>query len=178
MTKLLLTIFILLSSAASEARIEVAFLEAWTRSGKKVELEKGDRFAHVAIRYEGLWLHSAPANGTEIVAEFHVFYQTMITEILSDEEAADLTEEQVNALLGHPYDFKFRWSDDYGTYCSKLIGKLLSVTPVPMKFDGSYFEGIKNLPRGEPGLSPDGLHRELLRRGFVKLHPFHSFPRN
>jgi hypothetical protein len=164
--KFLISLILLLVSLAAEARVEVAFIEAWTRAGKKVELEKGDRFAHVAIKYDGLWLHSSPTNGTELVADFQVFAKNRIAEILVDEQTDDLTPAEVAAVIGMPYDFKFRWSDDYGTYCSKLVAKFLIVNPQPMRFDGSYFAGIKNLPRGEPGVSPDGLYRKLIKRGY------------
>ncbi len=179
MIKFLFPLVLLLVSLAAQGRVEVAFIEAWTRTGKKVELQKGDRFAHVAIKYDGLWLHASPANGTELVADFHVFAKNKISEILVDEESPDLTASEVTAVIGAPYDFKFRWEDDYGTYCSKLVAKFLAVRPEPMRFDGSYFAGIKNLPIGEPGISPDALHRELVKRGFtstlVKSRSFHAF---
>ncbi len=154
-------------SVAAEARIEVAFLEAWSRSGKKIELEKGDRFAHVAIRYQNKWFHASPANGAELVETFDLFGKTAkVTEILVNENAPDLTADEVRIFLGLPYDFKFVWNNSGGTYCSKLVAQLLAIAPVVMRFDGSYFAGIKNLPRGEPGISPDGVHSELLKRGY------------
>lgn len=172
--KLVLFTLIFIFVLNANARIEVAFLEAWSRNGKKVELEKGDRFAHVAIKYDGLWLHAAPRNGTELVSEINVFPKDEITEILVDDSAADLTDQEVRMLIGTPYDFHFRWDDTYGTYCSKLVAKLLNIQPQPMKFDGSYFNGIKNLPVGEPGISPDGVYRELKLRGYSSHRVFHE----
>lgn len=174
MKTFILALTLIISPLFAEARIEVAFLEAWTRSGSKVELEKGDRFAHVAILHRGFWLHSSPRNGTELVnksgIDIQVFYKNEITEVLVNDDVADLTDAQVNELLGQPYDFKFRWDDHLSSYCSKLVGKLLAIQPLPMRFDGSYFQGIKNLPIGEPGLSPDGVYRELIKRGYTSIH--------
>lgn len=174
---LFLFLFILMFTTVAQARIEVAFLEAWTPTGKKVELEKGGRFAHVAIRYQQQWLHAYPTNGVELVYTFHVFGDSAkVTEILIDERLPDLTAVEIARFIGLPYDFKFRWEDTYGSYCSKLIAKLLGVLPEPMKFDGSYWNGIKDLPRGEPGISPDGLYRQLKLRGFISVKS-ESFPR-
>lgn len=164
--KAFLLLLVLIISASAHARIEVAFLEAWSRSGQRIELEKGGRFAHVGIKYENLWLHSAPRNGTELVSEFKVFENEAITEILVDENEPDLTPMEVASVIGRPYDFKFRWEDTYGTYCSKLVGKLLLVPPSPMRFDGSYWKGIPKLPVGAPGISPDGLYKVLKMRGY------------
>jgi hypothetical protein len=162
-----------LFASASFARIEVAFLEAWTSTGKKVELEKDGRFAHVAIRYEGQWFHASPRKGAELTTDIKVFGpdRTLLSEILVDDDAPDLTGAQIAEVIGLPYDFKFRWEDEYGTYCSKLVGKLLQVPPTPMTFDGSYWNGIKNLPWGEPGISPDGLYKVLKARGYISAQP-------
>lgn len=152
-------------SLSATARVEVAFLEVYGRDGKPIELEKGGRFAHVAIRFNDQWLQAHPLNGVELVDDLSGFGRVL--EILVDPDIV-ISKAEVDRWLGLPYDPNFNWEDQGSSYCSKLVANLLSVPPQPMRFDGSYWERYRSLPWGEPGVSPNGLYEELLERGYTR----------
>ncbi len=51
------------------AAIDVAFIEIRNYEGKIIQLETNGQFAHVAISYQGNWLHAHPYRGVEIVSK-------------------------------------------------------------------------------------------------------------
>ncbi|MES2854501.1 MAG: hypothetical protein V4692_01505 [Bdellovibrionota bacterium] len=157
--------FLILTSLRAEALVEVAFFEVKLRDGSVLQLEKDGRFAHVAIKIENGWLHSHPRKGVEFNSTLEEIGDAK--EILSNESIADFSFTEIEHLVGLPYDYAFDWNDPLSSYCSKLVALLLGINPTPMKFEGPYWEKFKkHKAEGLPGVSPDGLYRELKKLGY------------
>jgi hypothetical protein len=176
--------FILLISlwvSTSQARVSVAFFELRDQAGKLIQLEPGGRFGHVAIEVDGGWLHADIYRGSEWVSSWKkmgwIDTDKNHVVVLSDDGLEDIHFVRIQSLVGLPYDPGFRWDDLSSTYCSKLIAQILDVPPSPMDFSAEYWKDKRDLPVGQPGVSPDGLYRELKRRGFqtylLKTHLEH-----
>lgn len=140
--------------------LQVAFLEVRAPDGSPVVLEPGGRFAHVAISHASGWLHAHPSTGVAWTPSLESF--GIVSVVLHDDTAPELSHEAVLKLLRMPYDFEFSWSDR-AYYCSELVAKLLSMPPTPMDFSGERWKrgDADDLPRGEPGVSPDEVYRWL-----------------
>ena len=133
-------------SAPARAEIQVAFFSTPSKSGKAVEFEPGGQYSHVAISYNGGWIHASPVRGVEFVQSLEKIGH--VSRVLSNSSIPGLSTLRVARLLGLPYDRTFAWNRKESTYCSKLVGELLGVTPLPMSFNGSGWIGIRDLPRG------------------------------
>lgn len=162
----ILPFFLTMAPTLSQASIEVAFLEIRTPAGKVLELEKGDRFAHVAISYRGLWLHAHPRHGVVLANEEELETVGTMREIVTVSESGDLDDRTVATYLGKPYDFSFTWDEDR-YYCSELIGKILGLSPLPMRFNPEVWPESYRKLNGLPGLSPDKVYRALRLRGLA-----------
>ncbi len=148
------------------AKVEVAFLEVRKWDGTLLQLEPNGRYAHVAIRVEGQWLQAHPQRGVELTNNFADIGK--IAAILVNTEAPNILRKDIQKFVGLPYDHKFNWADTHTSYCSKLVGQILGIPPRPMIFEGPAWAGQIDLPEGAPGLSPDGLFRDLLDRGYQR----------
>ncbi len=153
--------FLFLPLTAS-AVVEVAFIEMRTPDGKVLQLEKGGRFAHIAISYRGQWLHAHPFYGVEVVESEKLERIGVIKEVLTVSELVSLDNEEVARFLGKPFDSSYSWSDEK-IYCSELVGKLLRLKPLPMDFSAEVWPERYRKLNGAPGLSPDGIYRILSR---------------
>lgn len=155
----------LLFGAPTSARaVQIAFLEILTPSGEPLQLVTGGRFAHIAISYHGLWLHAHPQGGVQFSRDLSAFGR--VAEIWEAAEISDPQTWQVEQLLRLPYDWSYDWDARDRTYCSKLVGRLLGLSPEPMAFDAPIWKNMSRVRdrAGAPGLSPDGIWLTLLRR--------------
>ncbi len=155
-------IVLLFLSLRSYAAIEIAFIELRNHEGQVIQLEPGGQFAHIAISYQGQWIHSYPFRGVEIISKENLEKIGAIKSILTVSESQDLQEEQVNRYLGKRYDSEFSWSDDK-IYCSELVGKLLNMIPKPMKFKSKFWSQSSQFVKSQNGggLSPDDIFQYL-----------------
>lgn len=141
---------------------EVAFLEVRDQTGALVQLEPAGRFAHVAIRVRAHWLHAHPATGVELSDDLEHFGKVSL--ILTNSGLPDPDLELAQRLVGRPYDPGYEWNSEKHFYCSKLVAKLLGVSPMPMRFDAQIWSGrVPPALSGQMGLSPDDLFRILLK---------------
>ena len=69
-----------------------------------------------------------------------------------------------------------RYGDKY--YCSKLVGKLLDIKPLPMSFSADIWRTVVPMKDHgapafvtEPGLSPDDIFRELAKTNSRIIRP-------
>lgn len=152
-------ILIFLVSLSVQAKVQVAFIQMRDYYGNIVQLEPGGRFAHSAISYKGKWLQAHPYWGVQHVTFDKVQKMGEVLEILEVPGLEELDEAKVAALLGKPFDHGYIW-DDEKIYCSELIAKLLDLKPVPMVFSETWPAEYQAL-NGLPGLSPDGVYRNL-----------------
>lgn len=153
---LLLILFPLLSFAS----VDVAFIEIRDPNGKLLRLEPDGQFAHIAISFEGKWLHSHPYRGVEAISTAELEKIGTIKEVLTVFEPAELDRALVKKFLGKPYDRAFSWSND-SIYCSELVGKLLKIEPKPMHFAADVWPQQFQKFRGLLGLSPDDIYKIL-----------------
>lgn len=151
-------------SEFAAAEVKVAFFELYDLRGNRVELEKGSRFAHVAISYGKGWIHAHPQRG--VVYDLKLESIAPHYTIISNPSIPALTYAQVRRFLGLPYDSTFTWSDPFSTYCSKLIAQLLDIPPQPMDFSASHWGPQYKKYHGLPGISPDKVYRSLLQRNY------------
>jgi hypothetical protein len=144
----------------SWASLQVAFLEIHDTQGKVVQFEPNGRFGHLAISYQGQWLHAHPYYGVQLVSESELQKIGSIAVILTLAGRSELDPATVQPLLGKPFDHEYNWSEER-YYCSELVGKLLSLPPEPMDFSAAVWPSEFKKHQGEPGLSPDGIFRQL-----------------
>lgn len=161
----------------SFSEVRVIFFEGLSEAGSPIVLEPGGRFFHVAIQVDSLWLTAHPKLGT--VLTDRIAGVGIPTLALESYGFARPGLRDIEKYVGKPFDFKFTWRDPNCTYCSRLIENVLvdlGVFPQsiarPMLYNSPFWDG-KEVNRGEPGVSPDGLYRALREQGFQeRLIPF------
>lgn len=166
---LFLTFYLL--SLQSVWAVQVAFFRQYTPSGNLVVYESGGEFAHIAISYRGQWLHAHPYGGVQLSKDIHsVGFLDFV--ILENPTLPEPDSRFVQAQLQKKFDVFASWTDPMRTYCSKLIAQFFGVRPRVMSFSSKDWVGL-NPPRGQLGLSPDDLYRELInQRGFsLRMQP-------
>lgn len=143
---------------------EVAFIEMRDATGKVLQLEKNGRYAHIALFYQGKWLHSHPFRGVELVTRAELEKMGVIQTIISTPGPREPDALTVTKFLGKPYDHDYSWSDDK-IYCSELIAKIMHLTPERMEFNGPVWpEKLRS--NHDVGLSPDDIFRYFTERHF------------
>ncbi len=151
-----LLLFLAIEPGAS-ARIRVAFMVIRDAHGRPIALEPGGRFAHLAIRFRGKWLHAHPRRGVELTKDLSDLGE--IADVVDLPGIPALASKDVSPLLGRPFDREYQWSDDSALYCSELVAKLLGIPPRPMQFSSEVWpERYREEKAGELGLSPDELY--------------------
>lgn len=152
---LILLIFIFGLSALA-ASTEIAFVEMYHANGKPIQLEPNGKFAHIAISYQGLWMHAHPRLGVVLQNSKELESLGKIKAVLTvpDDKLVDVT--YLKESLGKAYDRGFAW-DDQKIYCSELVGKALGMPPKPMYFDPQLWPESYQKLNGLPGLSPDDI---------------------
>lgn len=158
-----LFLFTLLNGLTSEAKVTVAFLQIRNYKGDVVQLEPGGRFAHVAISYQGMWLHAHPYRGVEMVTIDKIRQIGEIQEWIEISDLEDLEHKKVDKLLGKPFDHGYLW-DDEKIYCAELIAKLIDLQPTPMIFNTEAWPKEYEKLNGLPGMSPDDIFEILSAR--------------
>lgn len=149
----------------SNASIDIAFIEQLKPNGQTIKLEPNGLFAHIAISYQGYWLHSHPYRGVELISQSVLEKMGTIKTVITVSEKGSLKKKQIDKYLGKPYDSEFSWSDDK-IYCSELIAKLLKINPQPMTFDIELWPKSFQNSQNQLGLSPDDLFHILKRYGY------------
>lgn len=168
--RILLISFLFAFAQLAYAKVEVAFLILKDASGNIVQFEEGGRYGHVAVSYNGQWLHAHPVRGVELTNDLSDIGWTSV--ILESEQYNEPTEEYVNQNLGKAFSYLKSWEDSQYTYCAKLLAGPLSVDPLPMNFVTKMWENRTDLPRGEKGLSADDLYQVFVNRGFQVKNSF------
>lgn len=109
---------------------------------------------HVILEYRGFMYDadtrgsgSYPASSAKKISKHQIYIDDTF-----------VNEEALNDQLGRAFDFNFEWASEK-TYCSKLVGLALGISPKPMNFAGTHYARYKPawLERKDPGLSPDDI---------------------
>lgn len=123
---------------------------------------------HVTLEYKGN-MYDADTRGS---GSYPISSAKKISkhQIYIDDSWVD--EVALNDQLGRQFDFNFVW-DSEKTYCSKLVGKALGISPKPMNFAGTHYIKYKPdwLTRTDPGLSPDDIYEFGLKNGQLLTLP-------
>lgn len=143
--------------------VKIAFMEMPTKDGKLIQLEPGGRFVHVALSYQGQWLHSHPFFGVEVISEEKLQQMGQISEVLVLPSILEPNEEFVQTVKGQKFDAEYSW-DNHKMYCSELVGKFLNIDPEPMNFLSAFWPEHYKRYQGQLGLSPDDIHKALILR--------------
>jgi len=162
-----LFLIVLFLSLKSGAVIDVAFFEVRNYHGQIISLEPDGKFAHMAISFQGHWLHAHPLRGVELVSQEAMEKIGRIHTVVRVDENAKLQIEQVLRFLGKPFDSDFTWDNDR-IYCSELVAKLLSISPRPMNFKAGVWPDKFKSHEGELGISPDDLYRYFQAKGYTQ----------
>ena len=162
--------FLLLLPFCVSAKVDIAFIVMKDRQGQILQLEPQGQFAHIAISYQGQWLHSHPYRGVEIISTESLEHMGTLRKIITISDLDSLDEALVKPLIGKAYDTEYAWNDER-IYCSELVAKLLKIEPLPMSFSSPFWsDGFQKI-RGELGLSPDDIYKNLKARGYRDRSP-------
>lgn len=132
---------------------QVAFLELRNYRGDLILLEPRFPWAHMAISWQGGWLHAHPAKGVEWVSTEELERYGRIAYSATVDKKHRFDDDLAVSALGKPYDHQFSWSDR-AYYCSELVAKILGIKPIPMVFDPTYWPPQYQHLNGLPGISP------------------------
>lgn len=152
-------LFLLFLALPAWSQVYVAFIEVRDQQGRVLQLENNGRYAHMAISYKNLWLHSYPNRGVELITQKDLEKIGVVTVIKLNNQPA-LTQTEVSKFLGKPFDFEFSW-DDGKVYCAELVAKLLHLKPTPMQFSATFWPKSYQKLNGQLGISPDDIFKEL-----------------
>lgn len=152
-------LFLLFVALPAWAQVYVAFIEVRDSNGKVLQLENNGRYAHMAISYRNMWLHSYPNRGVELISNQALEKIGSVTVIELKNQPA-ITEAEVSKYIGKPFDFEFSW-DDNKIYCAELVAKLLRIKPTPMQFSAAFWPKSYQKFNGNPGISPDDIFNQL-----------------
>jgi hypothetical protein len=145
--------------AQAQEQVQVAFLEMHDISGRRIVLEPHGQFAHVAISFHNLWLHSYPGHPVELISTTQLLKLGTYVEFVTV-SIPPLEYNDISKFIGQEYDFDFEWTNDK-MYCSELVSKILRVSPRPMNFNAPYWPKSYRKKNGRPGMSPDHLYQIL-----------------
>jgi len=163
MSRRVIVFFFVIFWAFPAFAAKVAFIEV-DHQGRRIELEPGGRFFHVAIRYKGFWLQAHPHGGVSLVKDIKPYGDRFT--FLEKTDESEPAPEYVAKWLGKPFDYTYRWDHPAANYCTRLVAEALGVPPQPMDFSAAIWDRHFVRPQGEPGLSPDKLYVALLARGY------------
>lgn len=135
--------------------VKVAFFETFYQ-GKRVSLEEGGRFSHLALRVDEGWLHSHYQRGVEVITDFKDLGFDDYNVVFMTSLKYYFKPSDYKAYLGINYDRSYGWGND-SLYCSELIAKVLGINPFKMQFNSSIW-GNEHSSRGELGISPDEIY--------------------
>ena len=135
----------------------VALLENYFE-GKRLELEPGGRFSHVALKVGDRYLHAHQAVGVELTDSLERF--GVCIELFENPDVPEPTPEQVREALALRYHPRHEWAAHDGTtYSARLVGELLGIAPRPALYQTEIWTGFR--PGSVVGLSPDDIHRVI-----------------
>lgn len=149
--------------------VEVGFLELRHWNGSLRLLEPDFRFAHVAVKIDGKWLHAHPARGVEYVEEAELEKVGKIGLVIRTAVPHQISAKSVSLYIGKPYDLDFSWEEG-SYYCSELVAKILGISPVPMHFDPALWPEKYLQLEGNPGISPGLVYRALASPALTCAH--------
>lgn len=165
--KWLIALMTVLSSYISLADVKVAFVVMRDRSGNVLQMEPGGQFAHVAISYQGQWIHAHPYRGVEIISSSDLQQFGHVT-FINVPNVNEVSSTELERYIGKPYDKHYAWGDE-SYYCSSLVGKILNIEPLPMSFQADLWKG-KLRTSNSKGLSPDDIYQIILNER-VRIMP-------
>lgn len=162
----LASLFGLVITTSITFAVEVKFFRQYDAYGQLIRYEKNGEFSHVAISFQGGWLHAHPYGGVSVLKSLSHLGMDYV--ILENKNYPEPSVEFVKSQLQKKFDVFAQWNDPGKTYCSKLIAEFFAIKPRKMFFKSQNWKFIKT-PRGQKGISPDEVYFELVNKfGFEK----------
>lgn len=166
----LMACFLLALPWSAAFAVEVKFFRQYNAKGELIRYERNGEFSHVAISYNGAWLHAHPYGGVRVLKSLDFLGMDYV--ILENPNHPEPNLEFISQQLSKTFDIFARWRDPHKTYCSKLIADFFKIKPRRMNFQSQSWNQIKT-PKGQLGISPDEIFTELqLNFGFKKKIDF------
>lgn len=141
---------------------QIIFFKSYSASGAPIIFE--GVYSHAAIRFQGQWLHAHPRFGIQLVPDLDRFGPHF--KILENPNYPEPTPEFVEEQLKKKFNIFARWNDNTETYCSKLVGQALRMTPTKMHFQSKDWQHAPQAidHRGQLGLSPSDIYWHVRRK--------------
>jgi hypothetical protein len=164
---LALPMYILFSNKISYAA-QIAFFKSFNAKGEPIVFE--GVYSHAAINYKGRWLHAHPYYKVGLSESLKDFGPHYI--VLENPDYPEPTDEFVEQQLKMHFNIFADWNSKTETYCSKLVGQALNMTPTKMRFQSPNWKvtAASNY-RGKLGLSPSDIYWHLRRNLRFKTVP-------
>lgn len=139
---------------------QVVFFKVFKKTGELVNFE--GTYGHSAIRYKGMWLHAHPYFKIQLTQDLRAFGPHFV--VLENPNLPEPSDEFVAQQLSMKFNIFADWDSLEETYCSKLIGKALKITPTKMHFHSKDWRATPAAKfRGQLGLSPTDVYWHLRR---------------
>lgn len=149
---------------------QIIFFKSYSASGAPIIFE--GVYSHAAISFQGQWLHAHPRFGIQLVPGLDRFGPHF--KILENLNYPEPTPEFVEEQLKKKFNIFARWNDNTETYCSKLVGQALRMTPTKMHFQSKDWQHAPQAMdhRGQLGLSPSDIYWHARRKlNFKSVKP-------
>lgn len=140
-------------SPFASAGTTVYFFEYRNQSGDVVSFDPWGRFYHAAMQTPDGIIEAHPYFGVHIVKNLSKIHYRLAGALYHIKDVPNLSQK-IHNELGKSFELYSHWDNPKTTQCSKLIGQIIGVSPVPV--EGNMIS-----------LSPDTLYRELKKMGFT-----------
>lgn len=152
--------------ADNSSATQIVFFKSFRPNGEPVVFE--GLYSHVAISFKNQWLHAHPYYGISLSEDLTQFGPNYV--LLENPNYPEPSVTFVNQQLKMKFNIFAQWQSPHETYCSKLVGQALNMTPTKMRFKSKNWQRTNALKhRGELGLSPSDLYWHVRRNlGFKK----------
>ncbi len=127
------------------------------------------RFSHVGLFLRvdgrGMVVHAVPAeddhDGGVVIEPFATFLapdraadHAVYRARALDDNGRRRLAEQALAVVGRPFDFELRWSEDERLYCSEFVLKALNAAGIDLR---TGLPTVQTVMMREPAIAPDAL---------------------
>jgi hypothetical protein len=134
---------------------QLVFFQSFNAKGEPVIFE--GLYSHAAISFQGQWLHAHPYFGIELTSDLTRFGPHY--KIIENPDYPEPSPEFVEVQLKKKFNIFADWHSPDETYCSKLVGKALNMTPTKMRFQSKNWRATRAANyRGQLGLSPSDVY--------------------
>ncbi len=145
---------------------QIVFFKSFSPNGEPIVFE--GLYSHAAISVGGSWLHAHPYYGVTVSKDLKNLGPDFV--LLENTSYIEPSPEFIARQLHMNFNIFAPWKSFTETYCSKLVGQALNMTPSKMRFNSSNWQKTGAAShRGQLGLSPSDIYWYARRKlGFKK----------